>query len=111
MDFRSERVVLDNSAVLEIATIVREGHKFTARGSLVDEAGGLILGYVSQDGKSLTTWEGKRICGLRMVSKFKAFGHTVFAYQAAIGGRRWHGRGSGPEMLLRLRCRRQAVRQ
>lgn len=103
MNFRSERITMDNGAVTEIATIVHEGREYTAEGSYVDEAGGLIFGYVSQDGESLTTWRGERICQLRKVSEFKAFGHKVVAYRAKINGRKWYGRGTGPNMLLRLR--------
>ena len=109
MSHRSERVVAGNGAIVEMATLVHEGREHTAMGSVVDEANGLIIGYVSRDNTALTTWAGGRICGLRVVSRFRIpclgwrRGTEITAYRARFNGADWHGRGAGTGMVLRLR--------
>jgi hypothetical protein len=105
MQYRSETKQADNGAQVEIGTVIHEGREYSAMGSIIDEACGVIVGYVSKDELALRTWGGEQICELRVVSRFKAFGNPVTAYRCIYNGRRYSGRGSGPQMVLRLRAR------
>lgn len=51
----------------------------------------------------LTTWMGNVIAPLEITGKAPAFGCTLTCYAAVIEGRRYYGRGHGPNMYLNLR--------
>jgi len=100
------------TARVEFASFSCQGIKLTAIGSVVDKDGGFVQGYVSSDGRTLQEFDGKPICSLREISRFRipcrnwSKGTEIIAYRATVGGREFSGRGSGPTMLLRLRARR-----
>jgi len=107
MDTRVEVVEATNGATLELATIIHEGKEFTARGSIIDKAGGYLVGYVSCDGLEFHTWSGEKICRLQHVSSWRVqspFTDRMHAYRAVLDGKRYYGRGCGPTMVLRMRA-------
>lgn len=98
MKSRSETKIADNGASIELATIEHEGKEFTAFGSIIDHARGIVVGYPSMiDGKlCLSTWDGKAITSLHVVSKWRIHSwqsDAMCAYQATIDGHSYHGRG------------------
>jgi hypothetical protein len=112
-DRRSRRY---GSAVTERATFVHEGKAFTAGGAHIDTARGIIQAYVTETknpkpGEAyyyLTTWKGKRIAPLKLVSKFKGgFGRaTIWAWRTPkIRGHVYSGRNAGPAMIITLRAK------
>lgn len=111
METRIEVAKGPNGATAEVVTLSHEGREFTAFGAEIDHANGVLVGYVSSDGKSLTKSGGEVICPLQFVSKYRVYSHKwgswtdVFCYRAAAGGLRYHGRGQGPGMLLRMKAK------
>lgn len=97
-----------NGARVELGTVNYCGQAFDALGSVVDHSRGYIVGYVK--GATLTTWDGAQIGTLRKVSTWKqwapgaVFSTTMHAYVACVDGKRYHGRGQGEGMILRLRA-------
>jgi hypothetical protein len=92
----------------ELVSLTFEGVTVTAFGACVDEVNGRAAGYVK--GETLTTCGGEVLGTLRETGRWrrKYVGrtyapHTVYAYAAVIGGKRYHGRGAGEGMLLTLR--------
>jgi hypothetical protein len=89
-------------ALAEIASIELDGQTFTAGGAMISESE--IIGYVSDDGCELRTWNGERIMAIRKTGERTGFHRTVLkSYAGQYAGRRWHGRGLGEAMILRLR--------
>jgi hypothetical protein len=100
------------TATVEVATMLYEDERHTALGSVVDHEAGHVVGYVSDDGRTLTTFQGEPLGTLKMVGGSDAvkvgrrWREPTLSYRAVIDGRRYHGRGAGPGMLLRLRASR-----
>jgi hypothetical protein len=94
--FRSETITTDNGATVETGIVTVQGRDFAALGSVVDEARGILIAYVSErpdpsmrDGRRyvLTTWEGVELAPLRLVRTWQ---------QRCYGGRtRLARRGPG----------------
>jgi hypothetical protein len=65
-------------------------------------------GYVKGYRIELRTWDGERICDLRVVSTWplrgSAWSNSMTAYATSYEGRNYSGRGCGEGMLLRLRA-------
>jgi len=80
-------------AHVEVGAVTFQGRDFSALGSVIDHTRGAVMGYPSQDEKTLRTWDGVTLGRLRIT------GHA----RAVIDGFTYHGRGSGAGMLLRLR--------
>lgn len=106
---RTETLTATNGAQIEVGTITHEGRDFAALGSVVDEQNGVIVGY-PKDGR-LHTWDGQLIDGLGMLFITSSWamprswiGSRMYAYRATYKGKRYHGRGFGDGMLLRLRA-------
>ena len=97
----------NNGATIEVGTVKHEGKEFSALGSVIDEVSGVIVGYPK--GNTLQTWDGKAIEGLtlRVTSSWRTsrsyVSSRVFAYSATYKGKRYHGRGAGDGMVLKLR--------
>lgn len=99
-----------NGAVAEAVTLEHEGRKFTALGAVIDHANGVLVGYVSADGKSLTKSGGEHICGLTRTGTYLIKSRhgcrtRIFCYGARVDGLYYHGRGEGEGMLLRMRAK------
>lgn len=111
MEIRTEVAAGPEGATAEIVTLVHEGREFSALGAVVNHAEGYLVGYVSADGKSLTKSGGEAICPLQFVSKYRVYSTKwgswteMFCYRATVEGHRYHGRGQGPGMLLRMRAK------
>lgn len=89
-------------ALAEIASVELNGNTFTAQGALISDDA--IVGYVSEGGRMLQTWNGEPIMALRQTGRAQGFHRTLLkSYAGEYAGRRWHGRGLGECMLLRLR--------
>lgn len=104
---KSITVTAPNGASLEIATVTLNGQDFTAGGALVDEQAGLIFGYVVRQasGYVLTSWEGKVIMPLTLTGKARGFhGTRLECFAGSYNGRRYHGRGLGESMCIKLRA-------
>jgi hypothetical protein len=112
LDFHSETHTATNGAKVEVGTVTFQGRDFSAMGSVVDEANGIILGYVSgaQGIYYLTTWEGKVLGSLKLTGTWKnrnvfgGFPVTMYAWSAVIGGKKYSGRNTGAGMLLRMKA-------
>lgn len=60
--------------------------------------------YVSSNGRTLQTWPGNTVAPLSVTGYVRGFnGVKLTCYAAVIEGRRYHGRGFGNGMYLRLR--------
>lgn len=109
MESRSVVHVAPNGAKVEVGVIVHEGQEFVALGSIISPAEGLLVGYVTSDGKRLQTFNGETICDVQHVSYYcrRTKWHLVemHCYRARYNGVAYHGRGSGPSMLLRMRSK------
>jgi hypothetical protein len=96
--------------VVEIGTIEHEGKSFSAMGSIIDTEARLIIGYPKYGnfngiGHQLTTWHGDFIAGLAITGKARGFnGVELTCYAIDYQGRRYHGRGLGEGMAVKLRC-------
>lgn len=108
MQTNTETVIATNGAQVEIGTVNFEGREFSSLGSIIDEASGIIVGYPK--GNTLQTWNGQVIEGLRLsvTSSWRTprsyMSDRMFAYSATYKGKRYHGRGAGDGILLRLRA-------
>lgn len=105
LSFAVEHMVATNGAHVEVATLTHNGHNFTNLGSIVDHSRGVVVGYVGK-GNTLTTFDGKQLGTVREVSKWRTpnsfMSSHMHAYRAVIDGKRYHGRGCGEGMILRL---------
>lgn len=54
-------------------------------------------------GFNLTTWPGNFVARLEVTGKARGFNCELTCYAAVIEGRRYYGRGHGPNMYLNLR--------
>ncbi len=68
---------------------------------------GKILGYLSADGRKVTTWTGEPLLTVTQSSQSSAggfcYGTTITHVCAVDGkGRRWYGRGPGEGMYIRM---------
>jgi hypothetical protein len=89
-------------ALAEVGTIEHEGQSYSANGAFLSDD--LLIGYVSADGTKLNTWSGDVLGPAWCVGTYRGFWRsTVRCYRVRFAGRTWHGRGSGPGMLIRLR--------
>ncbi len=108
MEAEVEKLEGPGGATAEAVTLTFGGRAFTALGACVDHGKGTVTGYVSADGRHLTSFAGAVLGTLRLVSKFRTrrlHGPVeTFCYRAEVEGRRYHGRGSGPGMILHLRA-------
>jgi hypothetical protein len=116
--FKSETHTTASGARVEVGTMTFQGRDFSARGSVVDEANGIVCGYptarVEHDATPgtyvLTTWNGERIAPLRLVrtwqnrNVFGGFPVTMYAWSATINGRVYSGRNSGEGMFVCMRA-------
>lgn len=62
--------------------------------------------YLSNDGKTLTTWSGGKLADVTSyrTSKHGFHGSTIVTWRAVDGwGRHWYGRGAGNCMLTTMR--------
>lgn len=108
--FRSETITT-NGATVEVGTVTHNGREFAALGSVIDEVSGVIVGYPKGD--KLQTWNGQNIDGLtlRITSSWAVrswIGSRMYAYSATYKGRKYHGRGFGDGMSLRLRANKSS---
>ncbi len=109
LETHSETVKTDSGASVEVATVTFGGRDFTNMGSVVDHENGFVVCYPDKDGH-VTTWNGVVLGTASLVRKWKQFVpfacHRVeiYAWSCVIDGRKYHGRNSGPGMLLRLRA-------
>lgn len=99
------------TAVAEVATLTHEGREFTALGSVVDHARGIVFGYVvEKDGREeLQTFDGAKLGELRRVTEWREYSSAGYArrmrsYRATVDGRAYHGRMGDMTMLIRLRA-------
>lgn len=115
-DFRSETYTADNGARVEVGTFTFEGRDFEALGSVVDEARGIVFGYVHKltaGGYELRTWSGGTIAPLRLTGAwtnrtcFGGWPIKMRAWACTINGRRYSGR-NGDMDLVRMRASRRA---
>ena len=104
-------------ARVEVGTIAHAGRKFSALGSVVDPARGVLVGYVTkrkdpQPGQTLyvlTSWDGKReLADIHLTSTWKTpqsnWSSTQSSWWAVVDGQRYVGRGAGENMLLKMRA-------
>lgn len=102
----SETHVADNGARVEVGTVQYCGNTYANLGSIVDHERGCVVGYVGKDNRTLTTWEGKPIGTVREISKWRTprswVSSYMHAYVAEVDGKRYHGRGCGEGMVLKL---------
>lgn len=110
MDTRIEVQEGPNGATAEVVTLIHEGREFSALGAVINHAEGYLVGYVSSDGKSLTKSGGEIICPVQLVGEYRRYYRwsgwvTTYCYRARVGELRYHGRGGGPGMLLRMRAK------
>ncbi len=111
MESKSEMHLATNGALVEIGTIMHEGKEFSAQGSVIDPASGVIIGYPK--GNQLTSWNGNIIEGLslQVVSTWKTprswQSSTRHAYRASYQGKGYHGTGFGDGMSLVLHANRK----
>lgn len=111
LDTRMETITADNGATIVLATIVHDGHEFTAGGGSVDLDNGHVYAYVDDRrtrGK-LTLWNGETIGQWTLVSTWGVCRqrecYTMRAITAHINGdnRTWKGRyGSDWSQLVHL---------
>jgi hypothetical protein len=100
---------------IEIGTIEHQGRKFSAMGSVVDSERGVVVGYVGKGtvpghashARPLTTWKGEQIGVIWPTSSWKTPRSYVsshsYAYDAIVDGEKYHGRGQGEGMVVRLK--------
>ena len=101
----SVQTIKHESATIEVATITHERRDFTNMGSIVDTSQGFIFAYVSSDEARLTTWQGKTIAALTRTGRAQGFhGVKLTCYTCTIDGARYHGRGLGAGMCIRMRA-------
>lgn len=104
METRSEHGTAANGAAVELGILSHEGKDFSALGSIRDEGNGYIVGYPK--GSGLQTWDGQDMgIRLQVVSSWPVrsyIGTRMYAYCADIGGVRYHGRGFGDGIVLKL---------
>jgi len=117
MKGHSETRTLDSGARVEVGNIEHEGRSFSALGSVIDHARGVIVAYVSERARptpgadrryELTTWEGTTIAPLRLVRRWTSYGCVraeMWAWSATIDGRVYSGRNGGPAVVLCLRAK------
>jgi len=119
MQSRSETRQAPNGAQVEIGTITLQGREFTALGSIVDPASGLLVGYVHEHTPGffeLRTWQGQPICPLRrtgrITTRLRACDGSPMrleCYSATYQGRNYYGRHCGDwNQSIRLRAGRAA---
>ena len=117
MQSRSETHQQPNGAQVEVGTITLDGREFAAVGSIVDTAGGLLVGYVHEHTPGyfeLRTWEGQPIVPLRRTARVttrlpSADGSPMVldCYSATYQGRVYSGRHcSAWNQSIRLRAGR-----
>ena len=111
-EFRAETGTSADGATVELGTVEIDGRPFDAFGSVIDERNGMIIGYPGTVSPSshqhwLKTWVGAPIVPLTITGKAKGFGTTLTCYSAVFNGVRYHGRGLGDGMILRLRAGRR----
>jgi len=114
METHTEIVTAPNGAVVEMVTIKFQGHEFTAMGSVVDKANGLIVGYPKKTPSGWTIGDGVASdVKIRLISSWKQrmpngfFPWTrIYAWSAVVDGVRYSGRNSGEGMLLRMRAKK-----
>ena len=100
---------------IEIGTIEHQGRKFSAMGSVVDSERGVVVGYVGKGtvpghashARPLTTWKGEQIGVIwpkssRKTPRSYVSSHS-YAYDAIVDGEKYHGRGQGEGMVVRLK--------
>jgi hypothetical protein len=116
MDTRIETLTADNGATLELATIIHEGHEYTAHGAILDFDQGYVVAYVDEDvppktgagwGRKnrqyaysgrLIDWSGKTIGRWYETSRWEKCGswecQTMRSIRATLDGdsRQWIGR-------------------
>jgi len=111
--FYSKDGVTESGAPVELGFVEHEGVQFSAIGSLVDHAQGIVIGHVyEEDGRFvLRNWHGdKTLATLRLTGTFKMvpphqwFPVTMQCFATVIDGRRYFGRKSAGWSLLRLRA-------
>lgn len=103
METKSETLTATNGASVEVGTIVHNGREYAATGSIVDDEGGYIVGYVDSPGADnisncahLTTWNGAEIGVIVRTGTARGFYRTrLYCYSMVRNGYRWHGRGQG----------------
>lgn len=72
------------------------------------ETADTFCAYLSGDGAAVTTWPGGRLATVTYKRRHSGgFGGEWWAVDAtAPDGSKWHGRGGGPGMFLRLKRRK-----
>lgn len=65
----------------------------------------VFIGYVSSDGKSITTWPGGFLARITCMSRIRsgAGGAQYSVNAVAPDGSQWYGRNEGAGMVIRLR--------
>jgi hypothetical protein len=98
--WRVATAVDGRQALAELASFELDGLTCTSGGALVSAE--LVVGYVK--GETLTTWTGEPIMKIRRTGGARGFrGTRLVSYAGEFAGRRWHGRGLGECMILRMR--------
>lgn len=107
------------SATVEVGTVEHEGREYTAMGSMVDATNGRAVAYVgavcARDAygrpvHKLTAWDGCQLGTAVEVSRWRTprsfLSSHMVSYRVDMNGQRWHGRGCGEGMVLKLkRCK------
>jgi hypothetical protein len=96
------------SATVEVGTVIHEGQRIEALGAIIDTERGLIVGYPHHGNgngftNQLRTWDGKAIAALEITGTARGFnGVKLTCYAMTYEGRRYHGRGLGDGMSVRM---------
>jgi len=94
----------------EVGTVTHRGQSFGAFGSSYDPVSGTLVGYAKRapGGQwTLSSWEGQPICPLKHTGSWRGgFGReTMHSFSCVYDGRKFTGRNTGEEMLLRMKAR------
>lgn len=106
IQFRTEWTApSETGAQAEVATVIANGREHTALGAVIDEAAGILVGYVKRAGQGfeLTSFEGETIALLILTGSWRhGMGGTMQSFRCTFRGQTYTGRGQGAGMLLKL---------
>ena len=114
MQFSSEQTRTADGQLIEIGTLEQHGgREFSAFGASVTPE--YAAGYLSNDGRHVTTWNGETLGTARIVASWRTPKSFVSSHQfqveATICGRVYTGRTGGRGMLWRGRATKKQPRR
>jgi hypothetical protein len=98
------RIPMEGGARAEVCWSCADDH---IRGLM--RSGAMVVGYLSEDGKSLTSWSGGKLADVTGIVERRGvgFGGGTRTYWSAIGeGRKWYGSSTGRGMVTTMRARK-----